>query len=56
MPSKVHQDDTNKHTSIRFEEEEIFTAREVAAAIDRLKPGKVAGEDEIRSEMLKALQ
>jgi len=38
-----------------FREEEVFTAREVAAAIGRLKSGKAAGEDEIRPEMLKSL-
>jgi len=38
-----------------FWEEKIFTSSAVAAAICRLKSGKVAGEDNIRSEMLKAL-
>jgi len=33
----------------------VFTAREVAATIGRLKSGKAAGEDEIRPDMLKAL-
>ena len=38
-----------------LEEEEVFTAAEVATAIKRIKSGKAAGEDEIRPEMLKAL-
>ena len=36
-------------------EEEAFTAAEVAREIRGIKPGKAAGEDEIRPEMLKAL-
>jgi len=40
---------------ICFGEEEVFKAREIAAAIGRLKSRKSAGEDEIRPEMLKAL-
>ena len=36
-------------------EEEVFTAAELAAAIKGIKFGKAAGEDEIRTEMLKAL-
>ena len=35
--------------------EEAFTVAEVATAIKGIKFGKAAGEDEIRSEMLKAL-
>jgi len=48
---------TNNHTHepICFVEEEVFTAREVATTIIRLKSGKAANEDEIRPEMLKAL-
>ena len=38
-----------------FEDDEVFTATEVAMAIKRIKSGKAAGEDEIRPEMLKAL-
>jgi len=38
-----------------FGEEKVFTATEVTAAIGLLKSGKAAGEDEIRTEMLKAL-
>ena len=45
--------DTSK--SIHFGEEELLTTAEVATAIRRLKSEKAAGEDEIRSEMLKAL-
>ena len=36
-------------------EEEVLTAAEVATAIKDIKSGKASGEDEIRSEMLKAL-
>ena len=36
-------------------EDEVFTAAEVARAIEEIKSGKAAGEDEIRPEMLKAL-
>ena len=36
-------------------EEEVFTAAEVATAMKEIKSGKVAGEDEIRPEVLKAL-
>ena len=36
-------------------EDEVFTAAEVATAIKGIKSGKVAGDDEIRSEKLKAL-
>jgi len=53
-PVKATNDD-DTHEPICFGEEEFFTAREVAAAIGRLKSGKPAGEDEIRPEMLKAL-
>ena len=41
--------------TIYFEKEEIFKFTEVAAAIRGLKSGKAADEDEIRLEMLKAL-
>ena len=46
---------TDTCNAIYFGKEEIFTLTEVAAAIRGLKFGKAAGEDEIRSEMLKAL-
>jgi len=52
-PVKDTNDET--HEPICFEEKEFFTASEVATAIGRLKSGKVAAEDEIRPEMLKAL-
>jgi len=51
-PVKATNDDT--HEPIRFGKNEVFTAREVAAAIGWLKSKKAAGEDEIRPEMLKA--
>ena len=38
-----------------FRKEEVFTAAEMATAIKAIKSGKAASEDEIRSEMLKAL-
>ena len=38
-----------------FGEEEVFIAAEVATAIKGIKSEKVAGEDEIRLETLKAL-
>jgi len=52
-PVKATNDDT--HELICFEEEKVFTAREVTVAIGWLKSGKAAGEYEIRPEMLKAL-
>jgi len=45
-PVKAINDDA--HEPICFGEEEVFTARKVAAAIGRLKSGIAAGEDEIR--------
>ena len=46
---------TNLCDTIDFGKEEVFTLLEVAAAIRGLKSGKAAGQDEIRSEMLMAL-
>ena len=43
------------HEVTHLGEEEVFTAAEVATAIKGIKCGKAAGEDEIRSEMLKVL-
>ena len=40
---------------IHFGEEKVFTAAEAATAIQGIKSRKSAGEDEIRSELLKAL-
>jgi len=51
--TQAKNDDT--HEQICFWEEEVFTAREVAAAISYLKSEKAAGEDKIRPELLKAL-
>ena len=45
----------NTHVVKHLEEDEVFTAAEVATAITEIKSGKAAGEDEIRPEMLKAL-
>ena len=45
--------DTHKVTHL--EEEEVFTAAEVASAIKGIESGKAAGEDEIKPEMLKTL-
>ena len=43
------------HKVTHLGEDEVFTAAEVATAIKEIKSGKVAGEDEIRPEMLIAL-
>ena len=40
---------------IHLGKEEVFTAAKVTATIKGIKSGKAAGEDEIRSEMFKAL-
>ena len=41
--------------TINFGKQEVFTLTVVVAAIRELRSGKAAGEDEIRPEMLKAL-
>ena len=46
---------TDTCDTIDLGKEEVFTLTEVAAVIRGLKSGKAAGEDEIRPEMLKAL-
>ena len=46
---------TDTCNAINFGKEKVFTSTEVAAAKQGLKSRKVAGEDEIRPEMLKAL-
>ena len=46
---------TDTCNSIDFEKKEVFTLAEVSAAIGELKSGKATGEDEIRPEILKAL-
>ena len=46
---------TDTCDTINFEKEEVFTSIEVAAAIRGLKSGKDAGEDGIRTKMLKIL-
>ena len=45
----------DKQKVIIFGKEEVFTAVEVTTAIKGIKSGKAAGEDEIRTEMLKSL-
>ena len=45
----------NPQKVIHVGEEEVFTAAEVATVIKEIKSGEAAGEDEIRPEMLKAL-
>ena len=46
---------SNDTQEVMHSEEVVFTAAEVASAVRRLKSGKAAGEDEIRPEMLKAM-
>ena len=52
-PVKTSTRDTHEVTHL--EEGEVFTSAEAATAIQRIKSGKAAGEDEIRPKMLKAL-
>ena len=52
-PVKASTRDTHKVTHLG--EDQVSTAAEVATAIKGIKSGKVAGEDEIRPEMLIAL-
>ena len=46
---------TNSCDTIGLAKEEVFTLADVAAAMQRIKSGKAAGENKIRSEVLKAL-
>ena len=46
---------TDTCNTIDFGKKEVFTLTEVAALIRRLKSGKAADEDELRPEILKAL-
>ena len=46
---------TDKCNEIDFGKKEVFTLMEVTTAIRGLKSRKTAGKDEIRPEMLKAL-
>ena len=55
MLNPVRATPTDKCDLIDCEKEEVFTLTETAAAKQKLKTGKAAGEDEIRSEMLNAL-
>ena len=50
-PVKASTHDTHEETHLG----EVFTAAKVTTAIKGIKSGKPAGEDEIRSKMLKAL-
>ena len=52
-PVKASTRDTHEVTHL--EDDEVFTAAEVATVNKGIKSGKAAGEDEIRPEMLKAL-
>ena len=52
-PVKASTRDTHEVTHLW--EDEVFTAAEVATAIQGIKFGKAAGEDEIRPEMLQVL-
>ena len=52
-PVKASTRDTHEVTHLG--EDEVFTAAEVATAITGIKSGKVASDDKIRPEMLKAL-
>ena len=53
--NQVKATPTDTCDTIDFGKEEIFTLKEVVAAIQGLKSGKAAGKDKIRSKMLKAL-
>ena len=55
MINPVRATPTDTCYTIGFGNEELFTLTKVAAAIRGLKSGKAAGENEIRLEMLKAL-
>ena len=46
---------TDTCDTIDFEKKEVFRLTKMAADIQGLKSGKVAGNDEIRPKMLKAL-
>ena len=54
-PAKSTPTDTFNLINFEKEEGEVFILTEVAAAICGLKSGKLAGEDKIRPEILKAL-
>ena len=51
----VRATSTNTYETIDFGNEKVFTLTEVAVTIGELKSERAAGEDEIRPEMLKAL-
>ena len=55
MLNPVRATPTDTCQTIDFQKKEVFTLTKVAAAIRGLKFRKAAGEDEIRLEMLKAL-
>ena len=53
--NSVRATPTDMCLMIEFGKEDVFTLTEVAAAIRGLKCRKAAGEDEIQSDMLRAL-
>ena len=55
MLNPVRATSTDTCDTIDFGKEEVFTLTEVAVAVRGLRSGKAAGKDEIRSEMLKAI-
>ena len=55
MLNSVRATPTDTCDTIDFEKEEVFISTKVAAAMQGLKSKKAAGEDEIRLEMLKAI-